>query len=490
MGTGPLPDRAASHPHVLRHSPDIPWARPPTRLDHERVNDLNPTAPSTAEPAAMPGWKRNVTLFLAGQTASMFGSLLVQFAVVWHLTIRTQSGAVMMWAVVFGMVPQAIMSVFGGVWADRHSRKALIIGSDLAIAALSLVMALVLASGVDHLWVVLLALGLRSACMGVQSPSVNAVLPQIVPEDQLLRINGVNQSLASIMMLAAPGVAAAMYAGLGVQSLFFVDVATALAASALLLLIPVAKVASAAPGSEGDDVAADGDARPGYFADLVGGLRYIRSHRPVQWLMVLFTVAMVLIGAPSYLTTLMVVRTFGGEVWMVSGNEIAWAIGMLAGGAVMAVFAARLTNRFLLIVGAVVVSGALTSALGLATNLWVFYAIGLLLAFAFTFMNTPAFTILQETVEPEMLGRVFGFVGIVMSVAMPASMLVFGPLADRFSVESLLVVAGILLLAFMAGLLAVPSARRSIQTIARPADGGVEPAADSGREDLETAAQA
>lgn len=416
----------------------------------------------------MPGWKRNTSLFLAGQTASMLGSLLVQFAVVWHLTLQTQSGAVMMWAVVFGMVPQAILSVFGGVWADRHSRKALIIGSDLAIAALSLVMAFVLASGVDHLWVVLLALGLRSAAMGIQSPAVNAVLPQIVPGDQLMRINGVNQSLASILMIVTPGLAAAMYAGLGVQSLFVVDVVTALAASALLLLIPMARTAAGAAGVS-DDAAAAPVQRAGYFSDLLDGLRYIRSHRPVQWLMVLFTVAMVFLGAPSYLTTLMVVRTFGDEVWMISGNEIAWAIGMLLGGAVMAVFAAKLTNRFLLIIGSVVVSAALTSALGLATNLWVFYAIGLLLAFAFSFMNTPSFTILQETVEPEMLGRVFGFVGIVMSVSMPASMLVFGPLADRFSVESLLVVAGVLLLVFMAGLLSVPAARRSLRRIARPA---------------------
>jgi len=84
-------------------------------------------------------------------------------------------------------------------------------------------------------------------------------------------------------------------------------------------------------------------------------------------------------------------------------------------------------------------------------------------------MITPSMTILQETVEPAMLGRVFGFVGIVMTVAMPLSMVVFGPLADRYSVESLLVVAGALLVAFVAVVLAVPSARRSLAAISRPA---------------------
>ena len=60
--------------------------------------------------------------------------------------------------------------------------------------------------------------------------------------------------------------------------------------------------------------------------------------------------------------------------------------------------------------------------------------------------STPSFTVLQETVEPEMQGRVFGFVGIVMALSMPFGMAVFGPLADTFSVESLLIWAGVALL--------------------------------------------
>ena len=53
-------------------------------------------------------------------------------------------------------------------------------------------------------------------------------------------------------------------------------------------------------------------------------------------------------------------------------------------------------------------------------------------------------TLLQETVEPERQGRVFGFVGIVMALAMPIGMVVFGPLADVVPIEWLLVAAGVL----------------------------------------------
>src|SRR5690606_31986650 len=76
------------------------------------------------------GWKRDTTVFLSGQTVSMFGSMLVQYAIMWHLTLETKSGVVLMASAIFGMLPQAIVSIFGGVWADRLNRKVLIIAAD------------------------------------------------------------------------------------------------------------------------------------------------------------------------------------------------------------------------------------------------------------------------------------------------------------------------------------------------------------------------
>ena len=94
-----------------------------------------------------PGWKRDVAAFLGGQTISLFGSMLVQYAVFWYLAIRFQSGVTMMLAALFGFLPQAVISLFGGVWADRHNRKLLIIGADAAIALATLCLAAVIMLG-------------------------------------------------------------------------------------------------------------------------------------------------------------------------------------------------------------------------------------------------------------------------------------------------------------------------------------------------------
>ena len=100
------------------------------------------TAPTDAPATDRPGWRRDVTIFLSGQTVSLFGSMLVQYAVMWHLTLETKSGGVMALYAVFGFLPQAVISIFGGVWADRLDRKKLIIGADATIAVVTLALAM------------------------------------------------------------------------------------------------------------------------------------------------------------------------------------------------------------------------------------------------------------------------------------------------------------------------------------------------------------
>lgn len=415
--------------------------------------------PDAGEDAAgdRPGWVRDTVVFLGGQTVSLFGSMLVQYAVLWHLTLQTRSGAVLALSSVFGFLPQAVVSIFGGVWADRHNRKLLVIVSDATIAITTLTLALLMLGGADDLWLIYAALAIRSAGAGIQTPAVSALVPQIVPTRHLMRVNGINATIQSAMMLVAPAVAAAVYASADIVAVFFVDVVTAAIGIGLLLLVPVATVVRTAP-----------DGPVSYFGDLVGGLRYLAGHAFVRWVLVLFAVVFVLIVAPSYLTPLMVARTFGPEVWKLTANELAFSIGMLVGGGVVAAWAGS-RSRIALIVGSTVAFGGISIGLGLSTNLWVFLGFMLLLGLAVPFFSTPSTTVLQETVEPEMQGRVFGFVGIVMAVAMPLGMAIFGPLADVVSVELLLVLAGVALFVVVGVALAMPSGRRAVEAARRSA---------------------
>ena len=393
---------------------------------------------------------KKVVIFLTGQTITTFGSFLVQYAIMWHLTLSTKSGVVLALAAVFGFLPQAIVSVFAGVWADRVNRKLMIIVSDSVIALATLGLALFMLSGVKELWLIFLVMAVRSVGAGVQMPALSALLPQIVPADQLMRVNGINSSIQSALGLLAPVAAAAVYAYMSLEAILFIDVATAIIGLSLLALVPVPTLVRAASAD-----------KPSYFTDLKDGITYIFGNPLVRWVMAIFGIVFLLIVAPSNLSPLMVVRNFGTEVWMLTVLEIAFGVGMLIGGILISVFAAKI-DRLGAIVTTSILFGLLAIGMGFTTNLIVFYSLFFVIGVIVPAFSTSAFTLLQETVEPERQGRVFGFVGIVMSTAMPLGMAILGPLADVVSVELLLIITGAMTVLIATVAVLLPSGKRAI----------------------------
>ena len=77
------------------------------------------------------GWQKRILLFLTSQCITLFGSTLVQMALVWYATMQTSSGVWVAAFTVCSYLPQFLISFIGGVWADRYHRKKLIIGADI-----------------------------------------------------------------------------------------------------------------------------------------------------------------------------------------------------------------------------------------------------------------------------------------------------------------------------------------------------------------------
>jgi MFS transporter, DHA3 family, macrolide efflux protein len=422
---------------------------------------------SATDETLFEGWKKRVSVFLVGQTITTFGSFLVQYAIMWHLTLTTKSGLVLALAAVFGFLPQAIVSIFAGVWADRVNRKWMIIISDSSIAVATLGLALLMLSGVDDLWLIFVVMAVRSVGAGIQMPAISSLLPQLVPGDQLMRVNGINSSVQSSLTILAPIAAAGVYASMSLPGILFIDVITAAIGLSLLATVKVPTLARAASSD-----------KPSYFADLKDGIQYTFTHDLVRWVLVIFAVVFLLIVAPSNLSPLMLVRNFGDEVWMLTVLELSFGVGMVLGGAVIAVLASKL-DRLSTIIGTSIAFGVMAIAMGFTTNLILFYGLFFLIGLTVPAFSTSAFTLLQETVEPERQGRVFGFVGIVMSVAMPIGMAVLGPLADVVAVELLLIITGAATVVIAALAVLLPAGKRAIAAAHASTGQGENPAAET-----------
>ena len=175
----------------------------------------------------MKEWKKKCILFLVSQNISLFGSSVVGYAITWYITLKTSSGMWMTASILCSLLPQLFISLFAGVWADRYHRKMLIMVSDGFIAASTLGLALMFLVGKDSMWMLMLVSAVRSVGAGVQTPAVGAIVPQIIPQEKLTRINGINQTCNSVLMMISPAVGGVLLGSVGIAWAMLVDVITA-----------------------------------------------------------------------------------------------------------------------------------------------------------------------------------------------------------------------------------------------------------------------
>ncbi|MDD2534086.1 MAG: MFS transporter [Eubacteriales bacterium] len=379
-------------------------------------------------------WKWLFGLFLTSQTISLLGSSLVSYAVLWYITLETNSGLMMALSIVFGFLPTFFLSPFAGVWADRYNRKFLIMGADTGIAAVTLILYFVFRSGYHSIWLLFAVSALRSIGTAIQSPAVSAFVPQIVPEDKLMRANGLNVSFQSAINLIAPVVSGALMSLTSLHNIFLIDVFTFMIAFSVFTAIRVQPHAKA---MEKQTVS--------YWQDMRLGFVYIRGHRYIRSLFLFFALFFVLVSPAAFLTPLQVARTFGGDVWRLTAIEVAFSGGMLLGGLLMSVWGG-FKNRVVTMVLSVYLIGINQILLGVVPNFWVYNAVMVIVGVTLPIFNTPAITLLQEKVEEVYMGRVFGVLGMISSGFMPIGILFFGPLADRISIEFQLIATGALLI--------------------------------------------
>jgi DHA3 family macrolide efflux protein-like MFS transporter len=244
-----------------------------------------------------------------------------------------------------------------------------------------------------------------------------------------MRVHSITNTIQPFALLLSPILAGTLLSLSKIEAIFFIDVVTAALAVGLLMTMRVPPLPRR------------WDAKPtGYMDDLRAGLAYIGRNRPVRALFIFFAATFFLVTPVAFLSPLLVARSFGDEVWRLTANEITFFAGSIIGGVVMSMWGG-FSNRFRTIGLGCIIWAGLFAALGLTNNWTVYLALMVLAGLPMPFFNASTVTLLQELVRPEMHGRVFGVQGLIMSTVMPIGMLVFGPLADMFSIGTLLVLA-------------------------------------------------
>lgn len=380
-------------------------------------------------------WRKKTIFFLISQCITLFGSTLVQMAIIWYVTMQTSSGTWVAAFTICSYLPQFLISFVGGVWADRHNRKKLIIGSDMLIAVVTLVMMLAIPYISDTLFLLdgLLVMSvIRSLGAGIQTPAVNAVIPQLVPKEQLMRYNGMNAAMQSIVQFAAPAAAGAIFAISTLELTMMVDVSTAAIGIGILssVFIPKQNVQRK---------------RVSVFTDMKLGIHYAFSDRIIGKLLIVYGAFTFLTVPAGFLAGLLVCRIYGDTYWYLTVVELIGFAGMTLGGLIISMWRDSVSRVKILFVS-LTAYGILAMGMGIARNFILYLILMLSYGIAMTIVQTSITTLLQEKTEIPMQGRIFGLLGSMYSGFLPIGMGVFGPLADVIPLQYLMIGAGITLI--------------------------------------------
>lgn len=386
-----------------------------------------------------------------GQAVSLLGSQLVQFALIWWMTQQTGSATVLAVASIVGLVPQVILGPLAGVLVDRWDRRRVMLGADLVVALATLGLALVFFSGGAQLWHVYVALFIRALGGSFHGPAMTASTSLMVPQDQLTRIQGLNQILNGGLSIASAPLGALLIALLPVEGVLIIDLVTAAIAIFLLLLIQV-------PQPKKQTVEKTQSALSAYWTDLRAGMRYMFSWRGLLMLALMAMIINMVLSPTMSFMPLLVTNHFAGNAWHLGILEGGFGVGILIGGLMLGVwggFKRRIVTSLLGVggigIGILIVGLAPASMFPLAVG-------GMLMGGMMSSLaNGPIMAIFQAKVAPGMQGRVLTLMNSLTAAMMPLGLAVAGPAADIIGVRTWFIGAGMSTLAIAFAILFMPA---------------------------------
>lgn len=386
----------------------------------------------------MNNYRKRAALFLTSQGITLFGSSLVQFAMIWYVTMQTSSGVWVSAMTVAAYLPQFLISFLSGVWADRYSHKKLIILSDALIAAATLLLAVLfpqIPGGTPVLLSCVVISAIRSVGTGIQTPAVNAAIPWLVPEDKLMKFNGINSTVQSLVQFAAPAAAGALLSWGTLRADLMIDIATAVVGIGILsaVAIPFEKREHA----------------PSMWTEMKIGIQYAVKEAFIGRLLLVFGLFIFLCVPAGFLATLFVSRYYKDTYWSMTLVEVIDFIGMTAGGILIGAWGG-FKNRMKTLTVGLIAFGTLAIGMGAVDSFAVYLLLMAVYGVALTNGTDRLDNAFAGTVIPPMQGRVFGLFGAMYSGFLPLGMAVFGPLADVVSLRLLMILSGLLLLAMAA----------------------------------------
>lgn len=380
-------------------------------------------------------WKVKFAILWTGQSVSLFTSSILQMAIVWYLTEKTGSAAVLSFATLIGYLPAAVLGMFIGTFVDRYSRKRIMVIADVSIALLGIVLAISSLQGEIPIWLIMVVLLLRSFGTAFHYPALQSVTPSIVPPDKITKYAGYAQSFESLSMVLSPALAALLFSIWDLTAIIFLDVAGAFIAVGLLFFVKIPKLV---PCKE---------KRESLLRETMNGLRELRSVRGMAQLMIIGALYAIIYFPIGTLYPFITMDYFGGGFTESGVVEVVFAIGSLLGSLVLGMVGGKIPKiPFMAASIGIYGMGVLLSGLLPPSGLQIFIIFSLVMGVAVPFYTGIQTAIFQLKFPQKYLGRIFSLSSSVSALAMPVGLILSGAFTDKIGANTLFIIAGTLAL--------------------------------------------
>ncbi len=381
-------------------------------------------------------WLMRFSTIWAGQAFSLFGSMLVQFALVWWLTARTGSAVVLTVATLIALLPTVLIGPLAGAFVDRHNRRWMMVIADSLVALVTLWLVILNILGWMQVGHVYAAMFLRAAAGTFHWPAMQASTSLMVPKKHLSRVGGLNQTLYGMLGIVAPPTGALLVMVLPLQWVLTVDLATAALAVLPLLVIGVPQPPAPADRPE--------EPRKSVLEDMRSGFRYVRAWKGGMMIIIVAVVVKFFLNPAFALIPILAVKHFNGGALEMGWLDAASGIGTVAGGLLLSVWGGFKRRIVTVLVGLMGMGiGMVLVGLSPSGLLAMALAAIALAGVMGSLVDGPIFAIFQSAIDPGMQGRVISVFMSLVTMTVPFGMIFGGVFADRFGVPLLFVLAGI-----------------------------------------------
>ncbi len=372
--------------------------------------------------------------FFSGQMLSFLGSIIVQFTILWWITIETQSAIMLSIASALMFLPQVLIMPFAGVISDRWNRKSIMMTADGLQALLTLFLFFSFQFGFINISFVLVMYTCRSLLQAFHWPAYNAVIPTMIPKEHLSRINGTNFLFTGLIQIIGPMVAATMYAFFELKYIFLLDVVTFITAVIPLILTKVPKPIRSETTEK----------KPSMFKEFKIGLKETLA---IPGLLSLIMYAMLCNFFTRPYTVLM--PYFIGIVHLGTAFDLALVMGFMQAGNIIGAIISTVKKEWKhkiaeTMIFSIIVFIGYAAVIFAPPGNFVFMGVSLFfVGLMFPIMITIYMTILQTSVAQDKVGRITSIDHMLSMLITPIASIIAGPLSELIGLQALYIASAI-----------------------------------------------